>query len=134
LILAASACEKSSFQNAPSGLMNATWVLSSIQDTKTNAQIQFPTASHSPEHIIFSDTATINVKGICNDGRGIYSISSRNNSIKIGGIGTTLVYCKFIEWEGYLWHNLDSAYSYKIAGNQLIIYSKGTYNLHFTQN
>jgi heat shock protein HslJ len=125
-ILVCFGCDKkdSSFQKTQ-------WFLSSVQNTKTNEEIQSPTSVSSSEYITFMDSL-VEVKGVCNNaGQSIYSFSTINDSIKINGVGSTFIFCPYIEWEYNLWHNLDSAYAYKINGNNLIIYSKGTYNLNF---
>jgi heat shock protein HslJ len=137
LVLVVMGCKKSTNmvneQSIP--LVNTYWHLVSIQDTKTNAIRNYPAEVKQTwgfEQINFSED-TISIKGLCNGGRGTYSISSVNSSIKFDEIGMTLAFCKYEEWENYLWHNLDSAYSYRITGNQLTIYSSGTYNLNFIQ-
>jgi heat shock protein HslJ len=123
-------CRKQDPQADPP-LLNTNWVLSSIQNTRTKANLQFPLAStHTSEYITFTDSI-LTVKGICNSGRSSIQLFTYNDSIRISGVGSTFIYCDFINWEDYLWHNLDSAFSYKINGNQLVIYSKGTYNLNF---
>jgi len=110
------------------------WNLMSIANTKSNIIINYPADVKQEwgyEYIIFSDTS-IAVKGLCNGGWGYYSYSGPNDSIKVlYGIGTTLELCKYEEWELYLWNNLDSCYQYKIKGDSLVIYSKGSYNLNF---
>ena len=112
-------------------LLNTHWALSSIQNTRTKANLQFPLDSaHTSEYITFTDSI-LTVKGICNSGRSSYLLFSYNDSIRINGVGSTFIYCYFINCDYYLWHNLDSAFSYKINGNQLVIYSKGTFNLNF---
>ena len=88
---------------------------------ETNSIINYPAEVKQTwgfEQINFSED-TISIKGLCNGGRGTYSISTVNSSIKFDGIGMTLALCKYEEWEGYLWHNLDSAYAYNINGKQL---------------
>jgi heat shock protein HslJ len=112
-------------------LLNTHWTLSSVQNVRTKANLQFPFASsHTSEYLTFTDSI-LTVKGMCNSGRSSFQLFSYNDSIRINGVGRTFIYCDFINWEDYLWHNLDSAFSYKINGNQLVIYSKGTYNLNF---
>jgi heat shock protein HslJ len=123
-------CTKQNSKTDPP-LLNTHWVLSSIQNIRTKANLQFPLASiHTSEYITFTDSI-LAVKGICNSGKSSFLLFSYNDSIRIIGVGSTFIYCDFGNWEDYLWHNLDSAFSYKIDGNQLLIYSKGTYNLNF---
>jgi hypothetical protein len=76
----------------------------------------------------------VSFSGICNGGEGTYSYSSINGTIKITNLGTTLIDCKYAEWEGYTIQNLYTAFRYKINGNSLEIYSNGAYNLYFTLN
>ena len=134
-------CEKSTFQNAPSSLMNTTWVLSYIQDTKTNAIINYPSGATKRISIVFTSSLLytnsvdeVLFNGICNGGKGGCTCSTIDGSILVTGIETTLIACKFVEWEGYTVQNLDASYGYKIDGVNLIIYSKGSYNLYFTSN
>lgn len=89
IVLACSGCNKESFTNPD--LINKQWNLVSIVNSKTNDQILFPTALHNPEHITFTDSTQMDVRGICNAGNGRYSISSRQNSIRIGGISSTFI-------------------------------------------
>jgi hypothetical protein len=75
---------------------------------------------------------------ICNyrlhGGAGTYSLSSNSGEIKFTNLGTTLIGCKYAEWEGYTIQNLYVAFRYKINGSSLEIYSNGAYNLYFAQN
>jgi heat shock protein HslJ len=111
------------------------WILSYIQDTKTNAITKYPNDAFSKISIEFTDSLNyIFFDGICNGGIGTYTYSSSTGAIKISGILTTAIACKYVEWEEYTTQNLDSAFNYKINGNNLAIYSNGVYNLYFTKN
>ena len=57
LVLVSSSCEKSSIKD--SALLKTQWVLSSIQNTKTNAINDFPSNNVRSEYIIFTDSANI---------------------------------------------------------------------------
>jgi len=108
-------------------LLKTEWILSSIQDTKTNAVTIFPSNVKS-ESIIFTDSLNaLIIKGVCNGCSGSYSI--RDTSISTSGMSCTMIYCS--KWEDYLFYNLGGTFQYKINNNQLTIYSKGTYNLNF---
>jgi heat shock protein HslJ len=108
-------------------LLKTEWILSSIQDTKTNNITIFPSNVKS-ESIIFTDSLnTLRVKGVCNGCAGIYSV--KDASINASGLMCTMIYCS--KWEDYLFYNLDSMFQYKINNNQLTIYSRGSYNLNF---
>jgi heat shock protein HslJ len=126
-------CQKKE-NNSDPPLLNTQWNLVSIQNTKTNAITNYPADVKQVwgyEYISFTKDS-ITIKGLCNGGGGKYSISTKTDSISFyKSLGMTLALCKYEEWENYLWQNLDSAYFYNINGNNLIIYSKGTYNLNF---
>ena len=82
------------------------------------------------EYITFTDSAsTLLFGGVCNSGIGIFFIES--NKFNIDSLVTTKRLCIYFIWENYLKNNLDSAYEYKITGNNLTIYSMGAYNLNF---
>lgn len=131
MILVGFGCKKANEKDAD--LLKVKWVLSHIQDTKTNAIMNYPGDASRKISIVFTDSLNIiSFNGICNGGWGIYSYSASTGAIKITDLCTTLIYCG--EWEGYAIQNLDSASSYKINGSSLEIYSDGSYNLYFTQN
>jgi heat shock protein HslJ len=133
MVLVGFGCEKESLKD--SGLLKTKWTLSSIQDTKTNAVTNYPSDASRKISIVFTDSLNVlSFYGICNGGAGTYSYSSSNGSIKITGLNTTSIYCKYVEWEEYTTQNLNNAFSYKINGNNLIICSNSTYNLYFTKN
>ncbi len=116
-------------------LLKAKWILSHIQDTKTNVITQYPSDAAKTISIEFSNTSDIiSFWGICNGGSGTYTYSSVTGEIKVTDLITTLIGCKYVEWETYTVQNLYYASSYKINGNDLIIYSTGAYNLYFTEN
>ena len=133
IILVGFGCEKSNEKDAD--LLKINWTLSYIQDTKTNKITNYPSDASRKISIVFTDSlSVISFNGICNGGEGTYSYSSSTGAIKISGIVTTKIYCKYAEWEGYAGQNLYDAFRYKIYGNNLVIYSKGAYNLYFTEN
>ena len=119
-------CEKKDTIVQP--LLKTQWLLSSIQNIKTNTITNFPSNLTPHEYIIFSDSLnTLMVGGVCNGCRASYTV--KDNSISTNGLSCTMLYCS--QWEDYLFYNLDSMFQYKINYNQLTIYSKGTYNLNF---
>lgn len=120
-------CQKKD-NNSDPPFLQTQWNLISIQNTTTNAITKYPGNLPIP-NIIFTDSVnTFRCKGVCNGGKGIYSLSS-NDSIKINDIISTAMYCS--EWENYLFDNLLTTYKYNVNGNQLILFSTGTYNLYF---
>jgi len=133
LILVGVGCKKANEKDAD--LLKTKWILSYIQDTKTNAITTYPSDAARKISIEFTDSLNvISFSGVCNGGWGTYSYSSANSAIKITNLMTTAIACKYIEWEEYTTQNLYSAFGYKINGNNLVINSNGKYNLYFTQN
>jgi heat shock protein HslJ len=125
-------CRKANEKDAD--LVKVKWELSYIQDTKTNEIKNFPEDATKKISIDFTDSLNIlSFSGICNGGTGTYSYSSDKGEIKFANIGTTLIGCKYSEWEGYTIQNLYEAFRFEINGRNLGIYSNGKYNLHFTQ-
>jgi heat shock protein HslJ len=134
MILVGIGCEKASFIEDTSALLKTQWVLSYIQDSKTNAITNYPTDAARKISIVFSDSLNLILfHGICNGGWGNFSYSPNSGDIQITVIGTTKIACKYCEWERYTIENLANAFSYKINGNYLEIFTS-TYNLYFTQN
>jgi heat shock protein HslJ len=128
-ILLLTSCERK--ENDTNGgqqpLLKTEWILTSIQNTRTNDITIFPTNVKS-ESIIFTDSLnTLRVKGVCNGCTGTYSV--KDASISACGLMCTMIYCS--RWEDYLFSNLNSMFQYKINTNQLTIYSRGSYNLNF---
>ena len=125
-------CEKAGVKDAD--LLNTKWILSYIQDTKTNVMTSYPGDATNKVSIIFSSSSNdIGFSGICNGGAGNYTYSSVTGAIKITNLGTTKIDCKYAEWETYTVQNLDYSFRYKIIGDKLIIYSEGDYNLYFNR-
>ena len=112
-------------------LLIKAWILTSIQNTKTNQMIDYPDSFTYKERIIFNDSISLSFSGNCgNHGYANYSVN--NNSIKLSDYKIDHMYfCFRYEWENYFFNNLDSAYQYNVTENKLIIYSKGDYNLYF---
>src|SRR5664280_2007272 len=133
LILVGVGCKKANEKDAD--LLKTKWVLSYIQDTKTNAITTYPSDAARKISIEFTDSLNvISFSGVCNGGWGTYSYSSSTGAIKITNLATTQIGCQYGEWEGYTIQNLYAAFRYKINGSSLEIYSNGAYNLFFTQN
>jgi heat shock protein HslJ len=133
IILSLYGCKKENSKNAD--LLNTKWILSYIQDTKTNAITNYPSDEVKKISIVFTNSLNvIAFSGVCNGGAGTYSYSSSTGAIKITELITTAIGCKYDEWEEYTTDNLNNASSYKINGNNLIINSNGAYNLYFTEN
>jgi len=132
LILVGIGCKKANDKDAD--LLKTKWILSYIQDTKTNTITNYPSDATRKISIVFTDSLNVlSFSGICNGGWGTYSYSASTAAIKITDLGTTLIGCKYAEWEGYTIQNLYAAFRYKINGSSLVIYSNGAYNLYFTE-
>jgi len=114
-------------------LLNTHWVLSYIQDTKSNAVTNYPATQSNKIIIDFTSSNIISFTGICNTGAGKYSFSA-SGTLEITDLGTTKIACPDVEWEGYTVRSLQEAYSYSINGNSLVIHSNGDYNLYFIEN
>jgi heat shock protein HslJ len=126
-------CKKDSLND--NDLLKKTWILSYIQDTKTQAITIFPGDAAKTISIEFTGKSNqLFFKGICNVGSGTYCYSSITDKIKVTDLITTEIYCKYYEWETYTVQNLYYASSFEIDGNDLVIYSNGEYNLYFTEN
>jgi heat shock protein HslJ len=133
MVLVGFGCKKAAVQDGD--LLKTKWTLSCIQDTKTGAITNYPSDEKNKISIVFIDSLNvISISGICNGCTGTYSYSSPNGEINIVILGCTQVACKYDEWEGYTTQNLNTAFNYKINGNNLAIYSNGAYNLYFNQN
>src|SRR5664280_1435276 len=90
LIFVGFGCKKAIVKDAD--LLKVKWVLSYIQDTKTNAITNYPNDAPRRISIVFTDSLNvISFSGICNSGAGTYSYSSSNGAIKITNLGTTLI-------------------------------------------
>jgi heat shock protein HslJ len=132
IILIGSGCKKESPANQ-SPLLKTKWILSFIQNTKSHSTTYFPVDAPRKIKIVFTDSLNVfSFTGICNGGGGTYSYSSSTGAVSITNLSCTKIACKYDEWEGYTIQNLDSAFSYKINGVNLIINSNGGYNLYFT--
>jgi heat shock protein HslJ len=129
IILFLTSCERKD-NNTDTGqlpLLNTEWILTSIQNTKTNVVTIFPSNVRN-ESIIFTDSLnSLRVKGVCNGCAGTYLVIGA--SVSTSGLMCTMMYCS--KWENYLFYNLDSMFHYKINNNLLTIYSRGSYNLNF---
>jgi heat shock protein HslJ len=124
-----SGCKKDNSRQ-PS-LLNTNWILSFIQNTKTNVTTNFPADESNKIVIDFTNSLDIvSFSGICNSGEGKYSFSA-SGTLEITDLGSTKIACKYVEWEGYTIQSLQEAYSYSINGNNMMIYSNGDYNLYF---
>ena len=132
IILVVFGCKKDNPKNGD--LLNIKWTLSYIQDTKTNEIKHYPGDESNKISIVFTDSSgVIRFSGVCNGGAGTFTYSPVAGEIKVTGLMSTEIYCKYIEWETYTAQNLEDASSYKISGNDLVIYSNGEYNLYFTK-
>lgn len=93
-------CEKENLKDAD--LANNIWELNSIQATQTNAMTEYPGDASEKISIVFSDTSNvIGFNRICNSGAGTYSLTNSSGEIEISDLTTTLIGCKYVEWETY---------------------------------
>jgi heat shock protein HslJ len=133
ILISCFGCKKDSLNDTD--LLKNSWILSYIQDTKTQAVTNYPNDAAKSISIEFTNSSNIIFfRGVCNVGSGTYTYSSITDEIKVTDLVTTEIYCKYYEWETYTVQNLYYASSYKIAGNDLVINSSGSYNLYFTKN
>lgn len=133
IVLVEIGCERANPKDAD--LLKTKWELTSIQATQINAITNYPGDAAKKISIVFNDLSNdIGFSGVCNGGAGKYSYTSGSGEIKITELNTTLIGCKYDEWEAYAVQNLHNAFSYKINGNNLVVYSHGDYNLYFTKN
>lgn len=133
IIISCFGCKKDSLNDTD--LLKTTWILSYIQDTKTQAITNYPSDAAKTISIEFNNTSDIiSFWGICNGGSGTYTYSSVTGEIKVTDLITTLIGCKYVEWETYTVQSLYYASSYKISDHNLAIYTSGAYNLYFMKN
>jgi heat shock protein HslJ len=120
IILVGFGCKKAAVNNAD--LLKVKWVLSDVQDTKTNAITKYANDAYSKISIEFTDSLNLVLfNGICNYGTGMYLYSSSTGAIQISDIIDSKIACKYDEWEGYTRQNLYTACNYKINGDNLVI-------------
>ena len=130
IIIFLCSCRKSDITTNQTAILNHTWILSSIQNTRTNETIKYPDNILHKESITFADNlSTLSFGGVCNGGQGNFMLY--NDKIVITDLITTQIYCQYYEWEKYLINNLDSISKFTVSNNQLTIYSKGSFNLIF---
>lgn len=133
IIITCIGCKKDSLNDID--LLKTKWTLSYIQDTKTQTITNYPIDATKKISIVFNEPSDIiSFSGVCNGGAGTYKYSSITGEIKVTDLITTLIGCKYVEWETYTVQSLHYASSYKISGNNLAIYTSGAYNLYFTRN
>jgi hypothetical protein len=130
ILLLEFSCVKKPDTNLPDlPLLKTRWVLSYFQNPRTNQIIHYPDSLRINESISFTDSVTLSIAAGCGSGKAGYSIKS--DSMIIDPIYGPWTYCSLMQWDDYLVINLEHAYRYIIKANQLIIYSKGTYDLYF---
>ena len=116
-------------------LLDCDWILTHIQDTRTNVSTVYPAdASRSISIYFYSTSDMMFFTGECNVGAGKYGFTSLAGEIIISDIAITEIGCKYNNWESHVAHNLQNNSGYRITGNKLEIYSNSTYNLYFTRN
>ena len=95
IIISCFGCKKDSLNDAD--LLKTTWILSYIQDTKTQAITNYPSDAAKTISIEFTDSSNIIFfRGICNVGSGTYTYSSITGEIKVTDLITTLIGCKYL--------------------------------------
>jgi heat shock protein HslJ len=133
VILVVIGCKKDTIKDTD--LLNTKWTLSYIQDTRTQTVTYYPGDATKRISIVFDNSPdVVSFTGVCNNGSGTCTFSPSAGEIKITDLGTTKIWCKYVEWETYTVQSLYYASRYKKNGNYLVIYSGGAYNLYFTNN
>lgn len=133
IILSSLSCKEDTSTDQPA-LVKTKWILSFIRSNESNATTYYPTDASKEIMIVFTDSVNVmTFSGICNIGGGTYTYSSKTGTLEVKDIVTTKIACKYVEWEGYTIQSLDSSYSYKINGDNLMINSHGAYNLYFNK-
>jgi len=110
-------------------LLNKQWMLVSIQNTANGQIINFPDNLTQKEWILFNDSM-MRVDDGCNGCAGNYYLTN-DNMIHIYNMTCTQKFCINYIWNNYLDDNLSNAIYYRIMGNQLTLFTNGTYNLNF---
>ena len=129
LIFTINYCTKSDLHLQQGDIMK-TWILTSIQNTKTYQLTNYPATAKTFDYIAFTDTALTFTDACGNSGQASYNYS--NDSIKFYKFKIlNLYYCNLYFWGDCLENNLDSAYVLNCTESTLTIYSKGSYNLIF---
>lgn len=124
-----SACTRS--DTSINTITDTSWELTHIRSTKSGKKTRFPKGAQNITLQFKSKSDTLSFSGVCNHGSGTYAIDDKSDKIEISAIGTTGIHCPYIEWEIYVVTNLRKAHNYKLAGNNLTIYSDGDYDLIF---
>jgi hypothetical protein len=118
-------------QDTHADLLKITWELSYIPNNILDSELYNSGKLNRKISIIFQDSLPLMYwKGVCNSGFGRFYISSSNDSIRIKGLNTTLMGCPY-EFEESVYKSLFMAYRLKITGDELVIFSKGDFDLHF---
>lgn len=115
-------------ENSDTNILGRTWVLESVQHTKSNSISYFPEIKESVS-IEFHENKTLIINGICNTGSGNYAII--NDQITFTELKITKVLCDNANWEDITLTSLQYATSFKISEGKLFIYSSENYNLIF---
>lgn len=133
IILLVQSCKKGN-DSGGSGIVNTTWQLEYLINTRDKSRLDFPADEQNRITISFTDSLnTLMFTGICNSGSGFYYISQKNNELTIEDIKITLIHCRNIIWESYAIDNLEKAASFTAHDNVLTVYTKGEYDLYFSR-
>ena len=128
-LLANTECKKSNL-NQDNSLLMGEWTFTAIQNANTSQITNYPDSIPKKQSITITDSLSkIKFGGVCNKGWCTYSING--SKFSISSIMTTKFLCQDIIWEDYLQKNLESAFMYTVYADQLIIRSRGTFNLIF---
>lgn len=128
LIIYCLSCEKN--DNMPEVSLINKWKLFSITNTSNNQITNVP--AELDLTVEFKDSSEIFSAGVCNTGRGTYSI--KGDSLTIECFFTEMWCLKgidYIQWEYILSSNLYYAHKFVLTGDNLFLKSKGDYNLSF---
>jgi hypothetical protein len=93
-------------------------------------KLNYPDTGKLFERITFTDSALLINEACGNYGQADYII--KNDTVKfMKFLIFHWMFCDLFQWDRCIENNLDSAYKFINTGDQLKIFSKGSYNLIF---
>ena len=124
-------CKKDDENKIVNPLLIKTWVLTSMEDTKTNQMIDYPDSIMLKYYLVVEDSISLAYYG-CGLGHYHAKYWVTDSKIKLYDIEYTHADLCFDEnWEEQVFGNIERANRYKVTDDKLIIYSSGDYNLYF---
>lgn len=121
-------------------LLEGSWIFSAIENTQDGTIQNFPDTIPKKLNMQFRiDSLNLNdsiglimsFSDLCNTGGGKCLIFENKISFPDGISSTKILCLNSITWENYFLENLALAYEYYFAQDQLILKTRGTYNLYF---